>query len=552
MSDAGLPAGVTPMDAFLRPDAAAALPLALLDLAHDAVIVRDRTTGAVRFWNRGAADTYGYTAEEATGRVSHELLHTVFPTSLDDVLTALDQAGDWAGELVHQHADGRTIVVESRWAMHQGVVLEINRDITARRAAERLADERATELQAAVEELGAQAAELEEQRHELEEQRDELATQFETLASQRAFIDRLLQHVPVAIAYLDRDMVYRASNPMHTRMMGVPEEKLIGRSFGELLPEAEPVVRPIFERAMATGQPQHDADFALPSLRGGALETTYWDFTQVPVPGPDGRPEGTLVLAIEVTDRVRRAAEQQAQIAKLEELDRFKDEFISTVSHELRTPISAIMGYGDFLDEGLAGDLSPQARGFVTQILTGASHLLAIVNDLLDMSRLQAGTVRLDRRAIAIGEVAAYVVASLSSLASRKRLTLESDVPEDLPAPEADEQRVSQVLVNLVNNAIKFTPEGGRVRVSARREDGAVRIEVTDTGIGIAEADLPRLFQRYGQLDGAGRKSQEGTGLGLSIAKGLVEAHGGQIGVTSTPGHGSTFWFTLPITAPTS
>ncbi|MFN3432530.1 MAG: sensor histidine kinase, partial [Candidatus Sericytochromatia bacterium] len=225
-------------------------------------------------------------------------------------------------------------------------------------------------------------------------------------------------------------------------------------------------------------------------------------------------------------------------------------EFLSILSHELRTPINAIMGFGSVLDDEIAGPLNETQHAFTGKILSSADALLALIEDLLVVSRVQAGKFSVALQPTAFSVLATDALVTQSPGAAKKGLTLANEVPDGLPLLEADPLRLTQVINNLVANAIKFTPPGGRVTVRAGLSEGALRCEVTDTGIGIAIADQPKLFQRFTQLDMSNTRAASGAGLGLSIVKAIVEAHGGAVGVESQPGAGSTFWFTLPLAGP--
>ncbi len=237
---------------------------------------------------------------------------------------------------------------------------------------------------------------------------------------------------------------------------------------------------------------------------------------------------------------------ESANVA-LRELDRLKDQFLSVVSHELRTPINAIMGFGSILDDEVVGSLTSEQHRYLESILTGADTLLNLVNDLLDMSRIQAGKFSLDPHMISFEEVASAVMFNLDPLAKKKDLKVISRIDAGLPVICADAQRLSQILTNLIHNAIKFSPAGREIEVWASVAGDWLTAQVVDHAEGIAPEDLPRLFRQFGQLDTRSTRRFGGTGLGLSIAKALVESHGGQIGVQSKVGSGSTFWFTLPL-----
>ncbi|MDB5097128.1 MAG: ntrB [Cyanobacteria bacterium RYN_339] len=233
--------------------------------------------------------------------------------------------------------------------------------------------------------------------------------------------------------------------------------------------------------------------------------------------------------------------------AKLQELDALKDHFLASLSHELRTPLNAVLGFASVLDDEVAGPLTAEQHRFLSKILAGTEVLLALINDLLDMSRIQAGKFSLDAERLQIADVCKDVVENLQVLAEQRHHRLSCAVAEGLPGVLADRQRLFQVLVNLVNNAIKFAPEGTPITIRAEMAGEHVRCEVEDRGPGIAPEDLPKLFKRFSQLEHGNVRSGPGTGLGLSIVKALVEAHGGMLGVRSEQGVGSVFWFTLPL-----
>jgi PAS domain S-box-containing protein len=272
------------------------------------------------------------------------------------------------------------------------------------------------------------------------------------------------------------------------------------------------------------------------------------------------RPDGT-VRVVEAQGRVHRDADGQAvrmtgtgqditerveQLDRLLELDRLKDQFLGILSHELRTPLNAVLGFASVLEDEVVGPLNPQQKKLLQRMLSGTDHLLELITDLLDMTRIRAGKFALSPAPMAPLPVARAALEGLVPLATAKAQRLLLDAPDDLPVLIADEARVRQVLTNLVANAIKFAHAPGDITVRIACQGGLVRCEVADRGPGIAAADLARLFQPFTQLDMSATRSASGTGLGLSIAKALVEAHGGAIGVESQPGAGSTFWFTLP------
>lgn len=243
-----------------------------------------------------------------------------------------------------------------------------------------------------------------------------------------------------------------------------------------------------------------------------------------------------------------RTRELQQALDELRRLDQLKANFLNSVSHELRTPLTAIMGFAEFLEEGIAGDLNADQAQYVRQILFGTERLLSLINDLLDYARIEAGRFSLALAPVELGNLAEKVVTSMMPLAQQGGLTIQTQIPPDLPELHADPDRVSQILTNLLSNALKFTPAGGQVCLRARQAGEKVNIAVADTGIGIPREAIPHLFQRFYRVDLD--PSIRGTGLGLPITKALIEAHGGRISVRSRIGKGSVFRFTLPIWKP--
>ena len=368
------------------------------------------------------------------------------------------------------------------------------------------------------------------------------------------------------------DFVIEFANPAYYALVG--HRDLLGKPAREALPElVGQGLFPLLEDAYHRGIPFTGEELPIDLMREGRLQTAYFNITYQPIRGAEGAVDAILMTAAEVTAQVRakqeaadltRALEQrnrlvEAQVTErteqlrraydqLKELDLLKSNFVNSVSHELRTPMTSILGYAEFLEDRIGGELTPTQEDFVHQIQASSKRLLRLLDDLLDFARMDAGTFILQIRTFDLSDKLATITASLRPQAEAAQLTLLAELP-DGPLPiRGDAQRVGQVLINLINNAIKFTPPGGTIRVRAMPLEGGrgVRCEVIDTGYGLAQADIPRLFQRFSQVG----PQAAGTGLGLSISKALVEAHGGTIGVTSELGRGSTFWFTLPGTPP--
>jgi signal transduction histidine kinase/CheY-like chemotaxis protein len=247
-------------------------------------------------------------------------------------------------------------------------------------------------------------------------------------------------------------------------------------------------------------------------------------------------------LAYEKLERYAIDVEQHRR--ETERVNRLKSEFLAGMSHELRTPLNAILGFAELLIEGRGGALAPRPLEFVSHIRSSANHLLAIINDVLDIAKIEAGRSNLHREDFTLAGAFAEVLPGLAAEAARKGLRLEVDAGEI--AVRADRLRVKQVIYNLASNALKFTGGGGRIAVSASAEGGEAAITVADTGIGISPEDQASIFDMFFQADSEA-PVREGSGLGLAISKRIVEQHGGRIGVESQPGRGSRFTFTLPL-----
>lgn len=283
----------------------------------------------------------------------------------------------------------------------------------------------------------------------------------------------------------------------------------------------------------------------LPEMLGRISTDTPWLTRELRVPGapelwlrvtaaailhPDGRRQGTILVFHNLT--------------RLKQLERSREEFVANVSHELRTPLSHIQGYVETLLDGARNDPEVSTR-FLQTIARNSERLKLLIEDLLTISELESGRVTLNLQPVALRNLVTKVFDDFKALAGAKRVTLLNDVP-DLRA-RADAGRIEQVLSNLLDNAVKYGREGGRVSVSARpAEDGKVEVFVQDDGPGLPPEALERVFERFYRVDKARSREQGGTGLGLSIVKHIIQTHGGRVWARSEPGHGATFFFTLP------
>jgi len=250
------------------------------------------------------------------------------------------------------------------------------------------------------------------------------------------------------------------------------------------------------------------------------------------------------VIAIE---NVRLLREIQEKSAQLEVANKHKSDFLANMSHELRTPLNAVIGFSEVLMERMFGEVNEKQADYLKDIHESGKHLLSLINDILDLSKIEAGRMELDLASFHLPTAISNAMTLVRERAQRHGIALGLDVDARLGDFNADERKVKQILLNLLSNAVKFTPEGGRVEVSARNCSEKVEIAVRDTGIGIAPEDQSALFEEFKQVGKDAMRKAEGTGLGLALTKRFVELHGGDIRVDSAPGKGSTFTVTLPV-----
>lgn len=348
----------------------------------------------------------------------------------------------------------------------------------------------------------------------------QLSNQIHELEAERAKLSAVLQKMTDGVLIVDQDGHLQLINPAAEQMFSIEVENALGRTLIEVT-RHHPLVE-LWQRCQESGDSQ-SVIFEITSsnlyLAGVATQL-----------GPV-LPDSTLLLFQDLT--------RQHQIENL------RRDFISNVSHELRTPLAALKALTETLQDGALED--PQAaHRFLGQMEAEVDSLSLMVMELLELSRIESGRVPLVLKPTRPQDIIYPACERLALQADRAHLSLSIECPADLPDILADSVRVQQVVVNLLHNAIKFTPEGGQVAVSAEQDNGFVRFRVIDTGIGIAPMALPRIFERFYKVDRS--RSSSGTGLGLAISRHLVEAHGGKIWVESVPGEGSVFSFTIPLT----
>jgi signal transduction histidine kinase len=260
---------------------------------------------------------------------------------------------------------------------------------------------------------------------------------------------------------------------------------------------------------------------------------------------------GTLAaqsaLAIHNARLFRELEEKGRELAQA---NQHKSDFLANMSHELRTPLNAVIGFSEVLGEEMFGELNEKQSEYVDDIHSSGRHLLSLINDILDLSKIEAGRMELDVTTFDIRMALGNALTLVSERAERRGIALESKIDESLADMTGDERKVKQILLNLLSNAIKFTPEGGRVTLTAHGADSMVTISVRDTGVGISAEDQEHIFEEFRQVGTDYARKVEGTGLGLTLTRRFVELHGGEIAVESEPGAGSEFRITLPFESP--
>ncbi len=374
----------------------------------------------------------------------------------------------------------------------------------------------------------------------------------ESLRRSRDKLAKVLSSLDVTVMVLDaKSRAVEACNQAAKTMLGYDPAELIGGTLGPLFvtpDDFETLWRHVSPTAGASNQGRWTG-----SLRHRDGRTFHAEIAGKLLESEGARQ--VVCIVWDISDRIRQEQDRLRQVElevmnhSLQEADRLKRNFINAASHELRTPLSSVVGYAEFLEDELAGPLTGEQRLYVLQIQENTKRLQRLVDDLLDFARMEAGSFEIVKEESDLGSKISSAVESLRPLAAEAGLELVLDLP-DRPVPVVmDAGRIEQVILNLAGNAIRFTPTGGKVTVAAKLTDDHVRVEVRDTGKGIAPEHLPRLFEKFYQVDPSLTREHGGAGLGLAISQAIVKAHGGEIGVESEVGVGSTFWFTLPKVA---
>ena len=353
-----------------------------------------------------------------------------------------------------------------------------------------------------------------------------------------AYLRAVMNSAAEGILALDLDGRISFANPSAARMLGHSAEQLVDSDLHELVHHTRPDGSPYPKDDC----PVHD------SLRSGrrhvVADELFWraDGTSFPVEYRS--------TAIQSDEGIAGAVLTFGDISRRREVERMKNEFISVVSHELRTPLTSIRGSLGLMQGGMVGELSEDAERMLTIAINNSDRLVRLINDILDVERIESGKAPMDFHPCRLDELAAQAREAIAQTAADAGVTVHLEVP---PTPlHADPDRIVQTLINLVGNAIKFSPEGGTVTVIGEHRPGNARISVRDQGPGIPPDKRMRIFERFAQIDSADTRQKGGSGLGLAIARGIVEQHGGRIWVEGAPGGGAQFAFELPVAEPTA
>ncbi len=378
----------------------------------------------------------------------------------------------------------------------------------------------------------------------------------------------IIGQAPVAIAVLRGSrLTYDIANERYEELIGY--RKVVGKTVREALPELEGQgIYELLDQVFATGEPYIGSELPLMiERRPGSVEETYFSFVYHPLREPEGTVSAVAIVATDVTPHVRARKrmetlaeeleatneqleqtferERQAR-AEAEEANKAKSDFLATMSHELRTPLNAIGGYADLMLAGIRGPISDAQRKDLDRINRSQRHLLAVINDILNFAKVEAGRLQLNLADISMNEALGELESLVAPQLLQKQITYDYRCCDPKYMAHVDPERLQQILLNLLSNAVKFTPSGGSISVECGATPTEMRVRVTDTGVGLPEDKMQSVFEPFVQLDRGQTRDMRGTGLGLAISRDLARAMGGDLVVEATSPQGTTFALTLP------
>jgi PAS domain S-box-containing protein len=481
----------------------------ILDLANDTIFVRD-SHDQITYWNKGAQRVYGWTREEALGRVSHLLLQTKFPQPLDEINARLMALGHWEGELTHVRRDGQVLTVLSRWALQPDDngkpprVIEMNYDITERKKTEdilRISEER---------------------------------------------FSSAFEHATTGMALISLDGRWMKVNQAICDALGYTEEELTSKTFQDITHPDDLEIDLANVRKVITGEITHYKMEKRYFHKDGHI---VWALLGVSLLRDKQDNPLYFISQIEDISEMKQAMIRQLELtAKAQAAEKAKSEFLANMSHELRTPLNGIIGFSEILSDGLAGEVNAEQKEYLGDILTSGQHLLQLINDVLDLAKVEAGKMELYPETFSVDKAIQQVASVAYPLVQKKKIKLITTISSAVDHVILDQQKFKQILYNLLSNAIKFTDESGRVEIIvAPQGPDHFTLAVSDSGIGIKPENIKRLFTDFEQLDEGPMRRYQGTGLGLALTRKIVEIQRGTISVDSEFGKGTTFTVTLPL-----
>lgn len=500
--------------------------LDMLNHSSDAIIVRDMSD-KISHWNQGAERLYGWTREEVKDQCIHTFIKKTFPKPKAEIIAELLEQGNWEGEVQHLTHDGKLIIVQSRWTLQRDMdgqpcaVLEINTDITARKEAE---------------------IALRQLNQKLEARVIERTAALQNTLAEAQGLNAILDNLADGLLVVDTAGQITHFNPAFLGMYELTAS-IVNGHYLEL-----PIsgLAELVTRTQSHPGEVFSAEVALTKERiGQAVATAIFKKTV------DREPLACFGSALLIRD-----------VTAEKEIDKMKTDFISTVSHELRTPLTSVLGFASIIKEKLETDVFPiistedrklqktikRVGDNLNIIVSEAERLTSLINDVLDIAKMEAGKVEWQMQPLDPSELIDWAANSTAGLFETNGLQLVSEIEPGLPQIIGDRNRLLQVLINLISNAVKFT-ESGCVTCRVKQEDEGVCISIIDTGIGIAPEDQPKVFEKFRQVGDTLTDKPKGTGLGLPICKQIVDHHGGRIWVESQPGNGSIFSFIIPTYA---
>ncbi|NUQ21124.1 MAG: PAS domain-containing protein [Gemmatimonadaceae bacterium] len=358
-------------------------------------------------------------------------------------------------------------------------------------------------------------------------------------------LETIYDRAPIGLAVVNRELRFRRINERLAELNGIPAAAHIGRTIRELLPKIADIAEAPLRHVLETGEPLRDVELVGETpARPGEIRT--WVEQWFPIRDRTGAVVGVNVVAVEVTEQRRAMAERDRLLREAEAASRAKGQFLAVMSHELRTPLNAIGGYAELMEMGLRGPITEQQRSDLARIRKSQRHLLGLINQVLNYTRVETGATTYDITDVAVGDALASAEALIVPQVRAKGLTYVLAASDPALRVRADVDKLQQILLNLLGNAVKFTDEGGRITVTPAATGDTVSIAIADTGIGIDPAKLPSIFDPFVQADQRLTRAAEGIGLGLAISRDLARGMRGDLRVESREGVGSTFTLRLP------